>query len=145
MYGYTIVELLIVIVVIGLLATLVVVAFSGVQARARDSQREANIRSVAKALEAYYVEKGSYPPFSQPGDIGMNIASWRSTNLPLVKDAQLTPPGAASVSLVNAATPTAVQYGYRNGESCVQCPRFFLYWRSDVNGQIQTINSLNGN
>lgn len=142
--AFTIVELLIVIVVIAILAALVVVAFNGIQARARDTQRGANLQSLAKALEAYYAEKGSYPPFSQPGDIGLNIASWRSANLPSVRDSLVTPPGVGSVSLVNSATPTVAQYGYRNGESCVQCPRFFLYWRSDASGQVQIISSLHG-
>ena len=40
--GFTIVELLIVIVVIGILAAITIVAFNGVQQRARDAQRRQN-------------------------------------------------------------------------------------------------------
>lgn len=60
--GFTIVELLIVIVIIGILATLVIVTFSGVQQRARDSERKTDINAVAGQLEAFYASKGYYPP-----------------------------------------------------------------------------------
>lgn len=60
--GFTIVELLIVIVIIGILATLVIVTFSGVQQRARDAERKTDINAVAGQLEAFYASKGFYPP-----------------------------------------------------------------------------------
>lgn len=59
--GFTIVELLIVIVVIAILAAISVVAFTGVQARARDSGRIAKVKDLAKALELYKVDNGRYP------------------------------------------------------------------------------------
>ena len=49
--GFTIVELLIVIVIIGILATLVIVTFSGVQQKARDSERKTDINAIAGQLE----------------------------------------------------------------------------------------------
>ena len=60
--GFTIVELLIVIVVIGILAALVLNAFSGVQAKARDTERDTDMRALASQLEAYYTSYGEYPP-----------------------------------------------------------------------------------
>lgn len=59
--GFTIVELLIVIVVIGILAALVISTYAGVQARARDAKRAADLSAIAKALEAQYAVKGEYP------------------------------------------------------------------------------------
>lgn len=59
--GFTIVELLIVIVIIGILATLVIVTFSGVQQKARDSERKTDINAIAGQLEAFYANKGYYP------------------------------------------------------------------------------------
>lgn len=59
--GFTIVELLIVIVVIGILAALVLNAFGNVQAKARDTQRQTDVRSLATALEVYYNNNGQYP------------------------------------------------------------------------------------
>ena len=59
--GFTLVELLITIVVIAILAAISVVAFNGIQERARDTQRDHDISIIAKALEMYYSEHSSYP------------------------------------------------------------------------------------
>src|SRR6185437_14654013 len=59
--GFTIVELLIVIVVIAILATLVIVTFTGIQQKARDSQRQTDITALDQHLEAFYGENGYYP------------------------------------------------------------------------------------
>ena len=59
--GFTIVELLIVIVVIAILAAITIVAFNGVQSRARDAQRLADLKTIMKALELYKSTNGTYP------------------------------------------------------------------------------------
>ena len=59
--GFTIVELLIVIVVIGILAAITIVAYNGIQGRARNSRRLSVIESVVKAVNLYYVDNGVYP------------------------------------------------------------------------------------
>jgi len=59
--GFTIVELLIVIVVIGILAAIVIVAYSGIQARTRDNVRISDLRDLQKIVELYKAENGSYP------------------------------------------------------------------------------------
>src|SRR5437762_539321 len=75
--GFTIVELLIVIVIIAILAGLVYTTFSGIQQKARDTVRTANIKALHGAVEAYYAQNQSrYPTLAN-----MNDASWRATNL----------------------------------------------------------------
>ena len=74
--GFTIVELLIVIVVIAILAAITIVAYNGVQQRARDSQRDQNIQTITKALELYYVDNGRYPA----GGGSTNINTWWTTS-----------------------------------------------------------------
>lgn len=59
--GFTIVELLIVIVVIGILAGLVFVQFNNVQGRARDSERKADIRLIESKLAEYRADNSAYP------------------------------------------------------------------------------------
>lgn len=59
--GFTIVELLIVIVVIAILAAVSTIAYTNVQAKARDAQRKSDIQTIAKALELYYMDHGQYP------------------------------------------------------------------------------------
>jgi len=75
--GFTIVELLIVIVVIAILAAITIVAFRGVTTRAVDSGRATDINSIAKALELYYVDNGYFPASS--GSTLIN-PSWSTTN-----------------------------------------------------------------
>jgi len=74
--GFTIVELLIVIVVIGILATITIVAYNGIQQRGRDAQRRSDISTIAKALELYYTDKGYYP--SGGGSTSIN-SGWSTT------------------------------------------------------------------
>lgn len=59
--GFTIVELLIVIVVIGILAAITLVAYNGVQERARETTLQADLRSAATKMELAKVESGVYP------------------------------------------------------------------------------------
>lgn len=60
--GFTIVELLIVIVVIGILAAVVIVAYNGVQKRAANASRLSEANQMAKALLAYKAQNGDFPP-----------------------------------------------------------------------------------
>lgn len=57
-YGFTIVELLIVIVVVAILASLSYVGYTSIQTRARDAQRRSDIAQIANALRLHKVEYG---------------------------------------------------------------------------------------
>lgn len=59
--AFTIVELLIVVVVIGILAAITITAYTGSQAKARDAKRAATLSQLSKALDRYYLDKGGYP------------------------------------------------------------------------------------
>jgi len=59
--GFTIVELLIVIVVIGILAAITIVAYNGIQQRGRDSRMYNDLSNASKQLEVYNIDNGSYP------------------------------------------------------------------------------------
>ena len=91
--GFTIVELLIVIVVIGILATLVIITFSGIQQRARDTQRQTDINGVQGHVEAYYASNGVYPTLGMLTD-----ATWRATHTKGLDPAALTDPGGTVIA-----------------------------------------------
>lgn len=59
--GFTIVELLIVIVVIGILAAITIVAYNGIQNRASDAAVVADISAIRKNLEIAKADLGYYP------------------------------------------------------------------------------------
>lgn len=59
--GFTIVELLIVIIVLGILSAISVAAYSGVQKRARDAQLVSGIEALEKGLRLYGLKQGVFP------------------------------------------------------------------------------------
>jgi len=59
--GFTIVELLVVIVVIGILAALTIVAYSGIQSRATVANLSSSLSQTHKKLLAHQIENGSFP------------------------------------------------------------------------------------
>ena len=82
--GFTIVELLIVIVVIAILAAITVVAFNGVQSRARDAKRAQDLSSIRKALLTYEAANGGVRSAVGAGSYtgGVNYSGWDSSVSP---------------------------------------------------------------
>jgi len=70
--AFTIVELLIVIVVIGILAAITIVSFNGVQVKANDSVLVNRIEQIQKSLKLYYVDNSTYPKLADWGTMGIN-------------------------------------------------------------------------
>lgn len=59
--GFTIVELLVVIVVIAILVALTLPNLFSLQERARDDERKNDLKNIQTALEAYYSDNNAYP------------------------------------------------------------------------------------
>ena len=59
--GFTLVELLIVIVILGLLTTIGLGSFMSSQRKGRDARRKADLDSITSALEMYYNDYNQYP------------------------------------------------------------------------------------
>lgn len=108
--GFTIVELLIVIVVIGILAALVVTTYGGIQAKARDSKRQSDLQALQTQIEAFYATNSYYPSRAD-----LNDSTWRSTNMKSLDAAALTDPSAASGTTLSATAASSSNqkvYGY---------------------------------
>lgn len=73
--GFTIVELLIVIVVIGVLAAITVVAYNGVQFRAKTTQANADMSALKKSMLAFKVLYGELPPIGDSWNYDTNPPS----------------------------------------------------------------------
>lgn len=59
--GFTLVELLIVIVILGILATVTVFAVRGITNQGQDSACKADLKTISTAVEAYSAQHGVYP------------------------------------------------------------------------------------
>jgi type IV pilus assembly protein PilA len=84
--GFTLIELMIVIAIIGILAAIAIPQFSAYRTRSYNSAAEADIRNAATAQEAYYVDNQHY--LADPlGLIGSTYGLYTSANVALTGDA----------------------------------------------------------
>jgi prepilin-type N-terminal cleavage/methylation domain-containing protein len=110
--GFTIVELLIVIVVIGILAAITIVAYNGVQSRARNSAAMSAAENVAKKLEAFNAATGAYPVNNTTSNVTAQLATQNESSLTgsgLIIGAPATGTGGTTVrvDLCGATAPGA--------------------------------------
>ncbi len=69
--AFTLIEILIVIAIIGLLATVVIASMQNAKLRAQDTRRIEDISSIKKALEVYMVEHSRFPDSLQDLTVGV--------------------------------------------------------------------------
>jgi len=67
--AFTLIEILVVMAIIGILASVGLGNFQSAQVKARDSKRKAELNQVAKSLEVYFNDKKQYPLSSATGEI----------------------------------------------------------------------------
>lgn len=79
-YGFSLLELLIVISIIGILAGLLMVNFVNIRQRGRDAQRKSNLRQIQAALELYRSDIGSYPTSLSSSATTCGPGSWMTAN-----------------------------------------------------------------
>jgi type IV pilus assembly protein PilA len=79
--GFTIVELLIVIVVIAILAAITIVAYNGVQQRSHLTAQKSTAENLAKKIESYNAITNAYPVFNTVGTITTQLATVPDTSL----------------------------------------------------------------
>lgn len=73
--GFTIVEILIIIVVIGILAAIAVLSYNGVQQQAREAGLKSDFETAAARIERYRSDKGEYPPVTGGVDTNLVVAN----------------------------------------------------------------------
>ena len=114
-HGFTVLEILLVIVAIGLLATIIFSTIAGVRRNQRNQERRRDIQDVYQQLEAVYVDNTKYPTLSQ-----LNDPNWRAINMKTLSKESLRDPSSKSYLLV--ATPTKNAYSYQvtaaDGSAC---------------------------
>lgn len=141
--GFTIVELLIVIVVIGILALLVITTYSGIQQKARNNTRQGNIGAIQTQLEGFFQDHGYYPSLADMNQTA--DPTWLKDNLKSLDQSALVDPSNKDHSQVLVSAPAAKSYSYEvttaDGASCeaddTTCAQYTLTatYEGQVNGK----------
>ena len=130
--GFTLVEVILVIVIIGVLTGLVTNAFGGLQDDARDSERKTDVQALASDLEKYYTDYGVYPTLSNLGD-----PAWVDDNLGGITEDTLVDPRGNSYNYV----PDPV--GCDNLSDATECTSYIL--TADLEDDGYELNDEDGN
>lgn len=155
--GFSIVELIIVITVMGILLVLGVVNMRNAQANARDENRKTDAETIAVQLENFYLSGTN-----SSTDVSTYPTTDLTTNVQVtLRDADMknfTAPGATSLaaSFVAATTnatqtPTTSQYIYQplqpDGTLCTtgitDCRTFSVYYRLETDSTVYKVTSKN--
>ena len=147
--GFTIVELAITIVVLGVLSGVLISSAFGYQESGRNRERANDIDAISRSLEQYYRTQSvavgaSYPPSSTtPAAIGAIVGDSEIVAAP-----RLTTNSIVVASSAAAQTPTTSQYTYQplnvDGTLCtaVPCARYKLYFRQESSNTVIVKDSL---
>lgn len=153
--GFTLVELVVVIAVIGVLAAITIVGYTTIQDQSHDSQRAASAVVVTEALEKYYSRNGAYPAVKRVTNTDANavkqllgIANIKSLVAFSASDGSTVNAWkAGTASATNKMTYTA---NTDTASTCLSgtgvndtCSDFKLQYYKEETGTVQTILSRN--
>ena len=124
--GFTLVEVLIVICIIGILASLLVVQLGTARAKARDVKRVSDINQIQVAVHIFYDDNGYYPSDISDASLGKYMAAGRVPLDPLSYSDELTPELIVRRILGIPGTVAAGNYYYAC-DPIARPSRFHLY------------------
>ena len=147
--GFTLVEIAIVVVVVSLLSSITVVAFTKVQSSARDNARESGAIAIADSLEKYYETNGEYPGCTAitgsassvvPSVLaGVSASTLRTPLAPANDDNSITC-GDSTITTQDIFAYVGDSTGAcTSGAACLE---FRLRWRQESDGVIREIKGL---
>lgn len=154
--GFTIVELIIVMTIIGILASLNFAIVRSYQYSGRDAERASDVESIARAFEISYLRDAtgagpSYPTVSKATTVSNYSSLFKGQDLDMTR-APGTTTGTSIVAATNTTqpqTPTKGQYIYlpltASNTLCDTtdvCVRFLLYYLEEDGGAVKVTESI---
>ena len=146
--GFTLVELIVVMAVIAILATITVVGLGRYQADTRDARRASSVTVLTEALEKYYDANGEYPGCGVISGAGNTVVT---SVLPGLSQSALITPQAApattnsvSCSTVSLTGDDIFQYVGDGSTSCQGtqgCLSYTIKYKKESTGEIATVTS----
>jgi len=103
--GFTLIELMIVVAIIGILAAIAIPNFLSYQAKARQTEAKTNLGSVYVAETAFYGERGEYGNFTQ---IGYALGSVSNSICAICRYTYRIGNSASTTTIGTAATATII-------------------------------------
>lgn len=148
--GFTIVELLIVVVVIAILAAITIVSYNGIQARATNSQALSAVNSYVKAFHTYYRTHGDTVPSNFHPACFDNTICWSGvteTNNTALRNGLLE--GVSSVPSMPKSYANVLANGSTGDSSTggTYTGYYILYQHADLTGACEPVSGtryLNG-
>ena len=109
--AFTLIEMLIVIVIIGILAAALIPRLNGMQARARDAARKADLNQLGTAITAYFTDFGQYP-----GTADHDLSDFDAQLSPYLSSIPTDPLASRSFEGIGAGTGAEGQYRFTTME-----------------------------
>jgi prepilin-type N-terminal cleavage/methylation domain-containing protein len=142
--GFTLVELLTVITIIGLMSTIATVSYESVRAKSRDVDRLANLDTIHKALEFFVNDNGGYPADGVSGNSGLVLGGSGAHYLTSVGWSDTPKDDVYLENVPKNPGPFGTDYLYEslnaNGTPCKISPcadyRINFFLETDFSGQI---------
>lgn len=169
--GFTIVELIITITIMGILLTLAIVNVGATQAKARDDKRTSDIGSIASNMESFYnagadnsTTFAHYPNISVTGSASNITMQLRDADIKSFLPPGVTDPAVGFIPSTNtgsapsiqttagvAPQPTISQYVYQPiksdgsicGSSDTDCRKYNLFYRLESDNTVYRVTSKN--
>lgn len=74
--GFTLIELMVVVIILGILAAIALPAFASMTRRARYAEAKLDLNTIAKSLQMYRLENGRYPADTHGGVAPAGLLDW---------------------------------------------------------------------
>lgn len=103
--GFTTIELVVILIIIGVLLALVLSTRAGIQQKERNSQRQDDIKELRDGLEGYFARTNRYPTLAD-----LNSDSWRQANVKNIQADAFRDPSSNSDTFADKPAKHAYSY-----------------------------------